>query len=892
VRLLRIASSITTRDRTPFIGRAREKALLLEDLERGTGFVTVAGPSGIGKTRLAKQVAGEIAPTFVGSGGTWFCSLAGCQSAADVEAVVARTLGIPQRQGEELARAIAAKGPTLLILDNVDSVASLIGDLVGRWLDLCIELQMLATSIIPLQLEGEVCIELGPLEAEDAVALYMERAHRAWAGRSFTPAEEPAVEELVQRLDRIPLAIELAAARIRVLPPKTLLTKIGRRLELLRSSTPGRHGSLLQALTLTWELLPTREQAILAKASLFDGGFSYEAAIELLGDDADEAGILELLDGLRAKALLQLDESEPPRFHLFESVQEYACLELERSGSQAESQARHAAFFLTHGEVHAAAIEGENALESTRWIKNERENLLAIHQRTLAVDPAQAARAGLVLAPLILMEGHPPSESHLLKTTLDAARRSGEPHLIIRALHTRSHAICQHGQIGEGLELLEEALELARKIGDRKEEGNLLVRIASLYQRSGDIVFSLPLLEQALRMGREEREPLVEGMALLVQGESALRQLSLDQAEQLFQASLDVFRRHGLVKREALALISLGVTWSGQGRWREARRVLQDAIEVSRKLENRSYEANALTNLGCVELDAGALEEAEASLHEAMKLQREQGKQISWAIAHGALGILALEQGEGSLAESRLNKAEGILAEAGAKGHHAEFLTFIAVLEARRGRLDEARRSLERARSYFESVGDEASTGQATLVEGVLEVAQARSLGGERSEEVEELIDRARERLSKLPEQPGAAFFGVTRRLLEQDLALWAAGLRETGIREPSTGIRVGRDADWFEVLGSPRVDLRRRSSLRRIFDTLANQRLASPGVPLGPEALFDVGWPKSKLDTEAALKRVYYAIWSLREMGLSDLLLHQTDGYLLDPKVPLLRQL
>ncbi|AKU91145.1 Signal transduction response regulator [Vulgatibacter incomptus] len=780
-----------------------------------------------------------------------------------------------------------------MLLDNADSVATWVGELTGSWLDSCIELQVLITSILPTGMEGEVRVEIGPLEAADAVALYLERAHRAWADRTFSESEKPAVEELVVRLDRIPLAIELAAARVRVLPPRALLSRFEERLELLRSATPGRHGSLLGALTLTWELLHSREKTILSRASIFEGGFTYEAATEILDEDASKVEILDLLDGLRSKCLLQLDDSEPPRFQLFESVKKFADRELQRSGLQNETVRRHSAYFLSNSERHVERIEGPDGLDSIRWLKTERENLVAIHLRSIDLDPALAARAGLALAPVMFLEGQPPSETHLVETTLDAARRSGDPNLIIRALANRANMITPHGRIEAALAGVEEALALSRRVGNREREGHLLVHAASLYVRKGEIDPAAPLLELALEIGRAESEPLIEGIALMAQGTRELARLVLDDAERLYDQSLEIFRRHGFVRREGAALTWIAGVWTSQGRFREARRALHEALILSRQMESRTYEGNTLMNLGGVDLAAGRLDEAESYSIKSLAIHREMGNRHGEGIVIGQLGVIALERGDVELADSRLIQAESILKECGVKGFHAALLPFVAVMEARVGRLAEARRSLKEARDYFLSVNDQGSLSAANIVEGTLEVATARILASSQRNEAEALVERARSRLVAASSQESGNVGDLSKaiRLLRQDLDLWAAGSREPGPQAPAMGLRVGSAGAWFEVAGNERVDLRRRSALRRMFDALADKRLSSPGVGLDPNDLFELGWPGVQLHPEVAMKRVYLGIWALRNLGLTNVLLHQTDGYLLDPKLPLLRQ-
>ena len=890
------APTVVVRDRTPFIGRERERALLRAELEGRAGLLTLTGPSGIGKTRLARQVVDDLHDEGRSSDGPFrnvhFCELGSCRGTADMEAAAARILGLPDKHGRELAQAISKRGRILLILDNLDRVARELGPVLGTWLDLCPELHLIATSIVPIELEGEVRFELGPLDAADAVALYRERAHRASAGRVFPEGDEAVLEELVGRLDRIPLAIELAAARVRVLPPRALLSRIGERFTLLRSGSGGRHGSLLQALTLTWELLSPEEQTILANASVFAGGFTLEAAAAVMDDVAGDP--LDLLDGIRSKALLSLDEGDPPRFLLFEAARDYAKGELERAGRRAELVRRHATYLVEKGEEQLPRLEGLSALEAIAWLKAERENLVAILSRADELDPSLVARAGLVLCALLDLEGFPSASLHLLETAQEAARRSGDPRLIARIDAGWAMAILPQGRVDEAIAPLEEGRRSMRQAGDREEEGNVLVRLAFVHLRRGEVEKANQLFDEAVELGREAKAPLLEAWARLNRGAGAHALLDIETAERCYEEALPILREHGFRRREGIALSLLAGVRMGQGRFRESRRALHDALARCRETGNRRLEAAALMNMGSTDHAAGLLDDAERASLEALDLQREIGNRRGEGIVLGTLGCVALERGQLPLADRRLNESVGLLEECGDRRFHASALPFLAVVEARRGRAQEAQKSLKAARAYFDEVNDRASLLMAEIIEGSLELAEARRLAPTRNDEAERLVERARARLTqKKKEKAHLTAWNLIEasRLLQQDLEDWDAGARAVSVQGQEEGLRVGPEANWFELPGQERVDLRRRVAIRRMLDALVDQRLGAPGVGLDPHQLFEKGWPQVEIDPEAAIRRVYLGIWTLRDLGLSDALLNQTDGYLLDPKVPLLRQ-
>lgn len=889
---MRITPSKASRDRTPFIGRARESALLAGNLEQGAGLLTLTGPSGIGKTRLAQQVIQQHEDRF--PGGAWFCSLATCESVAEVESAVARTLGFPHKGGQRLTRAIADRGRTLLVLDNLDAVATEVKAIFGGWLERAHDLQILATSIVPTGMEEEIRFELGPLEPADAVALYWERANRAWAGRETSASEKELVEELVRRLDRFPLAIELAAARIRVLPPRALLSRFGERFELLRSSTPGRHGSLLEALRLSWELLNESERQLVVRASIFEGGFTYEAAVAVLAEGEGRIDLLERLDGLRSKALLQLEDSQPPRFVLYESVREFAAKELRATGLEADVVERHAKYFLEEGERRALALEEKGAMEALAWLKAERENLAAILRRGEQKKYAEdAARAGLILGSLLSLEGYPPLGIQLLERTIAAARLVGEPRLIGRALGIHAMSIMPQGQADEALAGVEEGLALVRESKDLADEGELLIQAGSILQRRGDLDAAIAYLERSVEVGKRLGEPLIEASGLLQLGACEHARLALDEAERLFERALPILREHGYRRRENVALTWQAGLWRYQGRFREARRALQEALDRGGTVGNERARANSLMALANVDLAAGMLDAAEKFARESLQIQREIGNRRGEGLVLGALGKVALEQGALEEAERSMVESIGLLKECGDRRNHACALPFLAVMEVRAGRPNEARASLDEAKAYFVEVDDAPNLAIAELFEGTLLLAEARRLAPTNSVEAAALVEEAQgllgSALGSKERQVGNMFQAI--RLLEQDLEDWAAGSRELVGELDQERLLVGPEGEWFELKDGERIDLRRRASIRRIFGALAEKRLSSPGKASGLDELFEIGWPETQIDPEAASRRVYLGIWALRKMGLSKVLLNEGGGYLLDPAIPLLRQ-
>jgi len=915
---VQLTEPLTFRDRTSFVGRARERERLEEDLKRGVGLLTIVGPSGMGKTRLAATVGSDLVPNFRDEGGVWFCSLATCGGAADVEALIARTLGFSDWEAGKLDLALARRGRTLLILDNGEQIAAELGGLVSPWLERCPALQLLVTSIVPLEIVGETRLDLGPLTTEDAVALYLDRAHQAAAGRTLEEAELAIVEELVCRLDRIPLAIELAAARVRVLPPRALLSRISSRMKILRSSTPGRHGSWLEALNLTWDLLTPAERTILSRAAVFAGSFSYEAAVEILAEEAGDGqlDVLDLLDSLRGKALLQLDEGQPaassaggrdaaapadlqdagastsgqsPRFSLLDSIRSFAEEKLD-GPETARLLERHATYFVEMGERELAGMDRSNEVETIRALVAERENLEQILRRCGETLPHLAARAGLILYDLSSICGFPPSEGSVLEGTVRTARRAKDGKLLARALGNRAAAFAQSYRTSEAALTMEDALAAAREVGDEREEMLLLLSRTTLLLRAGEEAAALAKLEVIADWGRERGEPLVEGLALL---RSAMIHIELEDpvaAEVDFEAAQAILRRHGTVHSEAHALRCLAGLHYLRGRYREARQTILTVQRRVRMIGNHLQASNDSLALGMFAEGAGQLDEAERHLGEALHAYRQMANQRGVGFSLAVLGTIALKQGRWKVAEERFVESVAELEAAGDLLRRARILPYLALVEARAGRLIEAEQSIREAQGFLTEVRGPSALKIAGLLEGCVLLARARALQASGRAGAEALANDARTRAEALRGRELSPTAAYALELLEADLADWARGSerREISATRP---LRVGPDVAWFELGDGERIDISRRATLRGMLRILVERRLENPGLGTHALDLFSFGWPKEKIDPETALKRVYIGVWTLRGLGLAEILMNRADGYLLDPSVPLIRE-
>ena len=332
-------------ERDSFVGRGADLTALGRRLREGARLVTLHGPGGMGKTRLALRYAWAWRGGY--PGGVWFCDLSQARSLDGLLQAVAHGLDVPLSGGDpvtQLGRAVAGREHCLLILDNFEQVAAHAADSLGRWLEAAPSARFIVTSRELLRLPGEHTLALAPLPGADAVELFHQRAMAAYSGYMPLAVDEAVVGELVEMLDGLPLAIELAAPRVRVMAPEDLLARMGDRFRLLASERgrPQRQATLYATLQWSWELLSVAEQSALAQMSVFEGGLNWAAAEAVIELGEDGPWLVELVQGLVDKSLLRPLPAQ--RMALLLSVADFAAAKLAASpGGAASAKARQVA---------------------------------------------------------------------------------------------------------------------------------------------------------------------------------------------------------------------------------------------------------------------------------------------------------------------------------------------------------------------------------------------------------------------------------------------------------------------------------------------------------------------------------------------------------------------
>ena len=694
--------------RDAFVGRTDSLAELGRRLGGDSRLISVLGIGGTGKTRLVTQFGWSALDQF--PGGVWFCDLCEARTLEGVLQAVAQGLDVPLDRDDpvtRIANAIAGRGRCLVILDNFEQVARYADATLGRWLNRARDARFLVTTREVLGLAGEEILALAPLAPSDAAALFIGRAASARPGFVLSPDDQAAIDPLVKLLDGLPLAIELAAARVRVMPPRTLLRRMSDRFKLL-ASTGGRldrQATLRAVFDWSWDLLSSPEKAALAQLSVFERGFTLEAAEAVLDLTRFDAQLwpIDALQSLVQKSLVR--QIADDRFDVLVSVQEYAAEHLrtaERypgSGPAAalEVETRHGAYFAALDEQAFGDDAGDDL-----------DNIvIACRRATLRGDAAIAAatlrRAWTVLALRGPFELGVELASMAQAVPALDARNGAVVHWVAGS------ALALLGKIAQARSELERCIDGARGVGDGTCESRALSALGSLDASAGHAESAQRLLERALAIARELDDCALQGAAELKLGNLQLYLGHPDQARPHFEAALGLAKQARDPRLEASALGNLGtmeVCGINKARFHSAA-----ALAVARDSGDRMVEGNVLCNLGLLQYLNGAFDEAREHLEMALLVAREIGNVEAQCIVLCNLGMVHDATANLDEAESCFDAALAIARELGHRRSEGQILGYMGLLYAHRGRFDDARNRLDAGEALLRAVSDRVSLG-------------------------------------------------------------------------------------------------------------------------------------------------------------------------------------
>lgn len=730
-----------------FIGRKADLVALARRFDEGARLVTLAGPGGTGKTRLARRYAW----TWLGEwpGGAWFCDLAEARSVEGIAAVVRSQLGVPLGRDapeEQLARAIAGRGRCLLLLDNFEQVVEHASATVGRWVEGAPEACFLVTSRERLRLPGEEVVSLEPLPVDgDAVELFAARARAQVRDFAVTDENREAVQEVVRLVDGLPLAIELAAARVRVLSPAQLVARMKDRFALLVGARGGRdrQATLRAAIDWSWNLLEPWEQAALAQCSVFAGGFTLEAAeavIDLSGCDGAPLA-LDAVQALVDKSLLRtwtearLDIGEP-YFGMYVSIREYASQKLRDpdavagggSGPAAAESAdtRHGTFFSRFGADEALeSLLVHGGMARRKALALELENLVVACRRAIRRGDAPTA-VGCYRAAWAVLELCGPFETAASLGVEVVRGLDLSPFEEARVRRTLGIALWIGGHPDRAGEELEASLAIARSAGDRHVEGLVLGSLGSLLIEKGDMEGARDLYQESLSILRDLGDRVSEGIAVGRLGALHYELGRIDEALRHYDEAIAIHAEVGNRRDESLVRSNLGVLHKTSGRIDAAREEGEAALAIARDIGDRTFEGRIVGNLGSLDREQGRREEALRQYEDALTLHREVGDRRFEGLLLDNLGLLHAESARLSEARDHYERARALHRAVEDRRSEGIGLVFAGQLALEQGRLDEAEELLETALAIHRDLGNRSWEGRTLGSLGALELERGR----------------------------------------------------------------------------------------------------------------------------------------------------------------------
>lgn len=711
---------------TSFIGRSAEIDSLRQQLKTAR-LLTLAGIGGTGKTRLALQLGAEMLGQF--TDGVWFVELAAISDETLVAQAVATALQIQEEPGSPLLDTLTDKlrnKQVLIIQDNCEHLISACARLISTLLRNCPGLRVIATSREALSVQGETLFRIAALSLPDpnnlpgvdklleyeAVRLFVERAGAV--SQSFELNEQNAVSvaQICGRLDGIPLAIELAAARVRVLPVEQIASRLDDCFRLLTGGSRtglAHHQTLRAAIDWSYQLLTDTERSLLARLSVFAGGWPLEAAESICpGEGLEDWEVLDVLASLVDKSLV-LYEQTLDRYRLLETVRQYSREKLQALNEEEKTGQRHAEHFLAKAQEWNVLLENfgeaERAMEAmTRDVDNLRAGMDwsdMKHEEPLLVDYA------LSLARFFLAKGLYYEGDHRLETAVEAARHLSNLRGLAQLLLQRGRIAWLRSDLPGSRRFWSESYEINKQLGDQPRLVPVLINLGNVAWAESDFDSARQQYDLALELARETKQPRYEAFLLGNLGLLASDQGDFEIAARYCAEGLAMHRRNNNERGYADTLLTLADIARRQQQFPQAEKHLAESREKFQTLGLQHEMALTLVRLGELLVEQSRFEEAEAHITEGMRIAKEIGD--FWTEMPGLIMQARLLGMRGKVAEAgelyRRSLAISQKQNVGGRKHVADILRHVGYTLRDNGQAEVAIRALRPAYRAFCAMG-------------------------------------------------------------------------------------------------------------------------------------------------------------------------------------------
>jgi non-specific serine/threonine protein kinase len=721
-----------------FIGRQQElaevKRLILDEK---APVVTLLGPGGMGKTRLAQQVAHVLAQPF--PGGCWWADLTAATSAARIARAVLAAFGAAAAEGEAPVERVSSvlhyRPRLLLVLDNFEQVVEHATATVGEWRQRAPHVQFLVTSREPLGLAGERHYELAPLPIPDAnappesverlaqyasVELFVRRAQEADARFKLDPSNAADVARICAKLEGLPLALELAAARIKIAKPAQMLKKFDQKFQFLKSTRrdlSDRQRTLEGAIQWSYDLLEPWEQSAFLQVAAFAGGFSLDAAEAVidLAAFSDAPAVIDLVQSLREKCLLRtVDERYELRLGMYQSIREFGEQKRIAEFSPVEEislQERVAEYLIAYCETWRQAIHSRDGVEALDRIALETENLFAVQDWAAAQNRSElTAGAILALAAMMAVRGPADQRRPRLERALPGAPASCRGRLLAE-LSLACHASGDWDQAAEYADRAvadgQAALEIAtRNTDDLAHLARALGQQGVMRRLRGDTAGALESFRQSEETARQADDRHAMTAAIAQRGFLVWQCGEFDEALECYARAERLARELG--DRADLAVIARqrGQLYAQRGDYAAALADFEQAERLAKELEDRRLLHLATSARGTIYSDQGKFNEALECYEKAERLARQLGEKRSVAVNRGNRGLVYADRGEYEKALSYYADAEALNREVGVPSGIALNIGNRGAALAGLGRYDEALACLNEAERLHQKIGN------------------------------------------------------------------------------------------------------------------------------------------------------------------------------------------